>query len=148
MRRDGATSVHLAELERVVGFNRLMYLPERALERCPGGEWDWLRGMQRRRRRSLIGAGWLSAVGERPDVLAGLIIAQVGGVETTDEALSWYIRHAVAAIHEARREAHRARHDRRARALGHPSYYYVRKALAIEHGHGSFWHMRRDRGWK
>lgn len=147
MMRDGAELVHLAELERVVDGNRLLYMPARCLGGL-GGEWDWLRALSAKQRRRLIGAGWLSRVGERPDVLADAIIREVGGVETLDEALTWYVRHALAAIPEARREAHRRRHDRRARALGFPSYYHLRAATAREHGHGSFWHMRKDRGWK
>lgn len=140
--------VHADELERVMRGDRLRTLPLRSLaDPRFGGEWDWRRNMDRRTHRRLAGAGWLSATGEMPDVVADLIIANVAGIEHFSDAIDWYIRHARRAIPEARRESHQHRHRRFAKQNGYDSYYAYRRAQALEHGHGSLWHMRKDRGW-
>lgn len=140
--------VYLDELDRVVGGNRLRTLPLRTLtDRRYGGEWDWRRNLDRRTHRRLAGAGWLTSRGEMPDFFADIIHAHVADVTDTCSAIDWYLRMARRSISEARREAHSERHRRFAQAQGYPSYYQYRRALALEHGHGSFWHMRQDRGW-
>lgn len=140
--------VYLDELDRVVGHNRLKTLPLRTLQlRRYGGEWDWRRDMQHRVHKRLVGAGWLTSDGEMPDVLATLIIPQVGGIEIDAHAIEWYLRAALRSIPEARRDAHHHRHLRYARTQGHNSYYEYRRHQALEGGHGSLWYMRHDRGW-
>lgn len=141
--------VHLDELDRVVGGNRLLTLPLATLtDPRYGGEWDWRRNLDRRTHKRLAGAGWLSSFGEKPDVFADLIIGQVAGVSDTCGAIDWYLRCAVKAIREDRRERHHHRHRRFAREQGHDSYYAYRRAVALENGHGSLWYMRKDRGWE
>lgn len=134
------------ELERVVGGDRLRTMPLRALVHG-AGEWDWRRNMPRRTVRRLAGAGYLSASGEWPDVLADRIIAGVADVHDVDSAVAWYVRHALKATGENRREAHQYRHRRFARQQGDVSYYAYRRRIALENGHGSLWYMRKDRGW-
>lgn len=144
-----AVGVYLDELDRVLGGERLLTLPIRQLEDSRyGGEWDWRRLMPRRTHRRLAGAGWLSSTGISPDELEMLVVPQVAGVETLSEAVEWYLKMASRAIGEARREQHQRRHLRFAKQQGHASYYAYRRAVALEAGHGSFWHMRQDRGWQ
>jgi hypothetical protein len=141
--------VYLDELDRVVGGERLLTMSLRRLEDPRyGGEWDWRRNMDRRTHRRLAGAGWLSSQGEKPDTFADFIIARVPDVDDTCSAIDWYLRMASRSIREARRESHQHRHLRFARQQGHATYYAYRRALALEHGHGSLWHMRKDRGWQ
>lgn len=134
------------ELDRVVGFNRLQTMPLRDLVRT-AGEWDWRRNIPRKTHRRLAGAGYLTSSGEKPDVLADMIINAVPDVTCTDDAIAWYLRHALKAIGENRRERHHYRHKRFARQQGDVSYYAYRTRIALENGHGSLWHMRKDRGW-
>lgn len=143
------TGYALDEIERVLAGNRALTMPDRALygALAGAGEWDWLRALPRRTRRRLAGAGYLTATGERPDVLADMICANVPGVSTSCDAMAWYVATALRAIIEGRRESHRHRHARFARSKGHATYYAYRRAVALEHGHGSVWHMRKDRGW-
>lgn len=149
MALDTVMGVHADELERVLRGDRLLTLPLRTLtDPRYGGEWDWRRNMDRRTHRRLAGAGWLSSRGEKPDVVADLIIANVADVEHFSDAIDWYIRHARRAIPEERRESHARRHVRYARSQGHGSYYEYRCAVALDNGHGSLWHMRKDRGWQ
>jgi hypothetical protein len=82
------TTLFSDELDRVTGGNPVQYRPK-PTEVRPGGEWDYLRALPKRTRRRLIGAGYLSPRGERPDVVAGWIIDRVPGIETTDEAIAW-----------------------------------------------------------
>lgn len=141
--------VHLDELDRVVGDDRLRTLPLRVLEdRRYGGEWDWRRNMDRRTHRRLVGAGWLVKGGELPDVMAShLIIPRLPGVDDTCSAIDWYLRCALRSIKEARRASHTHRHLRYARARGHKTYYAYRTQQALDAGHRSLWHMRQDKGW-
>lgn len=139
----------LDELARVVGPNRALTMPQRALDGAlrGAGEWDWLRQLAPRQRRQLVGAGWLSSVGERPDVLGDMIAASVAGIDCTCAAMDWYTRMARLAIGEQRRDRHRDRHDRYAAEQGCRSYYHLRDTRAVLDGFDSLWHYRQTKGW-
>ena len=133
------------ELERVMGPERVATWNART--RQPGGEWDVIRSLPPRTRRRLTGAGFFSAGGLMPDVAADLIVSGVGGVDTVDDALRWYVRTATEAIRQARRGAEANRRAKQAARLGVGSFYEVRVAQARAAGHRSLWAYRQARGW-
>lgn len=137
------------EIGRVMGGQPVLAMPDSALygPLVGFGEWDWLRATPRRSRRRLAGAGYLSSYGERPDIVADWIVDRVADVEHGD-ALGWFTRKALLAIDQRRREAHYLRHHRRAQTMGFASWYEYVRAIAHEHGHGSYHHMAQDRGWR
>ena len=140
--------VHADELERVTRGNRMRTLPLRVLaDPRYGGEWDWRRRIDRKTHRRLCGAGWLTSDGEMPDVIADMVVEAVADITHFSDGIHWYLRMARRAIPEEQRERHMRRHLRYARQQGFASYYEYRRAQALEHGHGSLWHMRKDRGW-
>ena len=140
--------IHVDELDRVFA-GRFMTLRTMPLDKLPvgAGEWDWRRVISRKRLRKLIGARYLTSTGEKPDVFAEVIIDNVAGIDNIDDAIDWYIKTALKAITESRRERHHRRHLRHARANGFATYYEYRRAQALDNGHGSLWYMRKDRGW-
>lgn len=111
-----------------------------------GGEWDTLRNTPLRVRQRLTGAGWMSRMGEKPDVFADLILSYGQGFRP-DDPIEWYIKHAQRAIYERRWAMHRDRMRRTAKAAGHASYYEYRTEQARAAGFDSVWHMRKERGW-
>jgi hypothetical protein len=131
----------LDELERVLGGATLYSCPG------PGGEWDAVKLWSRRDRRRLVGARHMTRDGWQPDQLAEMIRDEVPGIDSTDAAMSWFKRTALAAIGEARVLAHRRRHLRLALREGHISYYAYRTMLARAKGYGSLWYERKGRGW-
>lgn len=140
---------HADELERVM-MGESVRAPRREYGTRAEGEWDYLCSLPRRTVRRLIGSGAFTRGGMAPDEAADWIrdrVPALGESADTCDCMAWYVRTALAAIGERRREAHRRRHEKYARSLGHPTYYAYRRQIALEHGHGSVWHMRKDRGW-
>ena len=133
----------LDELERVVGAEGLASSPGRHA----GGEWDYILSLPRCTRRRLVGAGYMRRTGMSPDELEALIVPRVSGVETTDEAMAWYVRTCLVAIGERRTLARRRRHHRLARRNGFSTYFEYREFLAAREGHASHWHERKHKGW-
>lgn len=115
--------------------------------RQPGGEWDAIRSLPPRARRRLIGARLLTLDGLMPDVAGEVIARAVPEVDDTCAAMRWYVRVGLASIDEARRVAHRHRHERLARAEGARSYYDLRSTRAVLDGYASLWALRQARGW-
>ena len=113
----------------------------------PGGEWDVIRSLPPRVKRTLIGSGYLRPGALQPDVAAELIRDQIPGVQTVDDAIEWYVRTALAAIAESRTDAGRRRRNELARKSGHTTYYAYRSEWTRSRGHQSLWQMRKDRGW-
>lgn len=134
------------DIERVLGANRLLSMPPKRRPQL-GGEWDALLSIPNRTRRTLIGAGFLTSTGLKPDVAAECISAGVPGVETTDDAVEWYVRTALVSIAEQRRVRHSVRHHRFAVRQGAVSYFDYRDTVAVLAGFPSLWHYRKAKGW-
>ncbi len=134
----------LDELDRTVGCETLATKPGP----YAGGEWDYLLSLPKRTLRRLRGARRMTRGGVGPDQLAELIIGKVHGIETTDDAMVWYVRASLVAIGEARREAHRRRHLDVARRTGHKTYYGRRVDQARRLGYPSLYAMRKAKGWE
>lgn len=116
-----------AELDRVLGGDRIR-TPKTTQT---GGESDPFRSHSRRDLRRLTGAGYLVAGGLSHDEAADWITDHVPGIENPDDAIDWYVRTALEAIDEARRDRNAA-------------IYARRKARAIALGWRSFWHRRKS----
>lgn len=131
----------IGELDRVMNGNTVATWND---TRDPGGEFDYLRGLPRRTIKRLIGAGYLSPYGLMPDVAADYIAEYVSGIDSTDDAMRWYVRMAIAAIDERRMIARRERDERLINRRGFPTYYAMRNAAARSAGYKSLWHMRKE----
>jgi len=134
----------LREMERVVGADALASSPS---SRHAEPEWDPILSMPPKVLRRLRGAGFMRRGAMQPDVLAALIIDRVPEVETIDDAMRWYVRTALEAIEERRRERHHARHLRVAKSCGHRTYYEHRSEYARSLGYRSLYDMRKAKGW-
>ena len=64
------------------------------------GEWDWLPLVDKRTMRRLTGAGYFARNGIALDEAIDMIVERVGGVETRDQALDWYISTALRELDE------------------------------------------------
>lgn len=118
--------------------------------RSKGGEHDAVRSLTARQRRSLVGAGYLSARGgEHPDVFADCLRdhgADWAGMTDCDALLTW-CRMVLAGLVERRAERKRARRLKLATAAQCDTEYIYRTMQAIRAGFGSLWHYRKARGW-
>jgi hypothetical protein len=138
-------SALLDEAERLSGGLTLRYDRRNA-----GGEHDAVRSLSMRQRRSLIGAGYLSARrGEHPDVFAdGLRSTGAGWVDMTDcDAILTWCRMVLAGIIERRAERKAARRRKLAAAAQCDTEYTYRTMQAIRAGFLTFWQYRKARGW-
>lgn len=118
------------ELERVLEGNTV---------RSPraeyvGGEWDHLKALPLPLKRRLIGGRYLTSGGLLPDQAAELVRDKVAGVDTTCDAMAWYVSTCRAAIDQTRRVAEQRRYAarvKRAAAAGQDSYHYHRLARTV-----------------
>lgn len=92
----------VGEIDRVLAGNPLRSTGARNAH----GEWDWVDHIDRRTMRRLTGAGYFARAGLSIDEAADMICARVGGVDTLDDAIAWYVRTALAELDE--RQADRA----------------------------------------
>ena len=83
---------HAAELERVLGPDRVLYPhAARRSDRYGAGEWDTLYALPARVKRQLSAARLLTRDGIAPDVAADRIVERVPGVDGVDAAMDWYV---------------------------------------------------------
>lgn len=92
----------IGEIDRVLNGNAVASCGRRTEH----GEWDWLDAVDRRTVRRLTGAGYFARGGLSIDEMADMVAARVGGVETLDEAVEWFISTAVHEL-DARQAARR-----------------------------------------
>lgn len=109
-------------------------------------EFDPYTEFSRRDLRRLTSARYLTATGERPDVMADLLW-KAGGDQVTDDPVAWYLTEALRALAERRAARNRDRHIAVARRNGHQTYYQHRNEYARSLGYGSLWDMRRRKKW-
>jgi hypothetical protein len=140
---NGWGTIHLDEIERVMGPNRVMH-PVHGGE---GGEWDTLRSIPLHERRILTGARYLTPRGMLPDVAGDLICDQTNATDTC-EAMEWYIANALGAVIERRRLAYDRRTTNLARRQGYTTYHQLRTFQAILEGHDTYRAKRKAKGWK
>lgn len=112
--------------------------------RSAGGEWDTLKYTPLRVRQRLASAGFLSKMGEFPDVFAD-VLARNGCTDT--DPIGWYIREAQRALRERREAARIGRDINLARSTGYDTLFKRRDALARAAGHASYRAYRRSQGW-
>jgi hypothetical protein len=129
------------EFHRVMRGNSVLH----PIHGGTGGEWDTLRRAPAKVLRRLTGARWLTPYGMAPDQVACELTGPYKGIDDVDDAMTWFLRTAVAALDERRARRHWERHQAVARRHGYKTYYDYRTWLAIEKGYHSVWDMRRDR---
>jgi len=112
--------------------------------RHPGGEWDAIRYLPLRLRRSLTTAGFLSRGGMQPDEFADMLVRN--GLDASDP-IAAYIALCRKALRERARVANRARHDVLARRSGLSSYYEYRTRNVQALGYRNLWHYRKEKQW-
>lgn len=135
-------TIHLDEIERVMGPNRVMH----PIHGDDGGEWDVLRALPKDERRILTGARYLTPRGLRPDVAAD-IICDLTRCDDTCSAMEWYCHTALKAVVERRRLAYERRTTRLAARHGYTTYHQLRTFQATSEGYDTYRHKRRARGW-
>lgn len=112
-------------------------------KRHPGGEWDDIRALPLRVRRSLTSAGFMSLHGMQPDDFADMLVRN--GIQ--GDPIPTFIALARKALRERRWAAGVDRRNRLARRVGAGSYYEYRTRWVQAHGYASVWHYRKERQW-
>lgn len=113
-----------------------------------GGEWDAIRALSPRRRRQLVGAGFLGCrFGYAPDQLADEVNHDTNGDLSTCDAVAVWLAAVEQYVAESRREARRRRERRLAGRYG-LTWHEYRAGLYADRGSASVHHYARAVGWR